>query len=123
MLVDKSDYYERWREEGYDVGTIVGQTEFWVSIYRYAISVKKRANQRKCEAESDVQDRKRVLAEIESYIEHISFKEDMDRFNKKYPGRRDNQLARKICAESEYRYLINRWIKIKQAKEEKQTDE
>ena len=47
---------------------------------------------------------------IENSFEHISFKDDMDRFLKKYP--------RKICAESEYRYVINKWIKFRRFKEE-----
>lgn len=123
MLVDKSDYYERWREEGYDVGTIVGRTVYWLSAYREVVNIKKRAYQLKCKTESDEQEKKKMIAEIEDYIEHISFKDDMDRFLKKYPRRSEHQLARKICAESEYRYVINRWIKIKQPKEEKQTDE
>ena len=55
---------------------------------------------------------------IENSFEHISFKDDMDRFLKKYPRRSDSQLARKICAESEYRYVINKWIKFRQFKEE-----
>ena len=53
------------------------------------------------------------------YLFHeISFKDDMDRFLKKYPRRSDSQLARKICAESEYRYVINKWIKFRRFKEE-----
>lgn len=122
MLRDKSDYFERWRGEGYDMGTIIGRTEYWVSVYRHAINIKKRVDQLKCETESDEQEKKNLLADIEDTFEYISFKEDMDRFNEKYPRRSDNQLAKKICAESEYRYVINKWIKFRRSREEKQTD-
>ena len=118
MLRDKSGYYERRYGEGYDAGIIIGRTEYWVSAYRQVIKNKKRACQLKCETESDEHEKKEILADIENSFEHISFKDDMDRFLKKYPRRSDSQLARKICAESEYRYVINKWIKFRRFKEE-----
>ena len=123
MLRDKSDYFEIRHGEGYDEGVIIGCTEALVCVYRRAINMKKKAHQLKCKTESDEQKKQETLASIERLFEHINFKDDMDRFIQKYPRRSDYQLAKKICAESEYRYVINRWIKIKQPKEEKQTDE
>lgn len=120
MLRDKRDYYEISRGEGYDMGIILGRTEHYVSFYRHAIDIKKRALQLKCKTEAGEQEKEEVIADIEDIIEHISFKDDLERFNKKYPGRSVKQLAEKICAESEYRYVINRWIKF--SKEEKTGD-
>ncbi len=112
MLTDKSGYFERIRGEGYDMGTVIGHTEGLISVYRHVIDMKKRAYQLKCKTESDEQEKRKIIADIEDIFEHIRFKDDMDRFMKKYPRRSDHQLAKKICAESEYRYVINRWIKF-----------
>lgn len=122
MLTDKSGYFERIRGEGYDMGIVIGRTEFLVSVYRRVINLKKRAYQLKCKTESDEQEKMDIIADIEDTFEHVSFKDDIERFIEKYPRRSDNQLAKKICAESEYRYVINRWIKNRRVKEEKQID-
>ncbi len=112
MLTDKSGYFERIRGEGYDMGIVIGRTEFLVSVYRRVINLKKRAYQLKCKTESDEQEKMDIVADIEDTFEHVSFKDDIERFIEKYPRRSDNQLAKKICAESEYRYVINRGIKF-----------